>query len=325
MYQSQSQVEAKRQDKTAKSVVQAKHHSAAKQSSSAYQLMPNHSVSGQRIGGSIWNSHLHSRPLSLQRNVVMDQRNEPLQLMKISNNIDPNKLNMVGEDHDVSGQRREQEKMYTKNIFNGYGYYFQEHAFSWLNDNNEIINGDDWYLRFKQSISFCLSFWLDGNYKEAAKHIAKAQIEYDYMNTKQNKTAHGLKNLLPEKELSEHFGKMGDSEEKIERHPDFKKPAIKIMLNRYLQDKGYKHDETSTSMINIINIIAVDRSHYMHNIASKAVGRKGIWKVGDTHVEHIKENNGLQGDYQLVEEADFDALLKKKYPGIVTQARYEAL
>ena len=80
----QSQVKTKRQDKTAKSVIQAKHHSAAKQSSSAYQLMPNHSVSGQMIGGSIWDANLHNNLHSgqspLQRYTRVKKEKDPLVL-----------------------------------------------------------------------------------------------------------------------------------------------------------------------------------------------------------------------------------------------------
>ena len=79
-------------------------------------------------------------PRSLSSNGVF-------QLKASDTEIDPNKLNVVGEDHVKSDKRRGLEKQYTRAIFGMEGRYWGEHEISHISANNGLLFGDCRSLR----------------------------------------------------------------------------------------------------------------------------------------------------------------------------------
>lgn len=53
-----------------------------------------------------------------------------------------------------------------------------------------------------------------------------------------------------------------------------------------------------------------ERSHIMHEAAEKNASTKGIWKIGQNHVNDIKRDHPSQS-YNLVEQSAFDKLVQQ--------------
>ena len=74
------------------------------------------------------------------------------QLKPLDTKIDPNKLNVVGERHDISGMRRDLEKQYTRAIFEKKDSYWLEYEINDLSDDGGLLFGDSIVLGILRSV-----------------------------------------------------------------------------------------------------------------------------------------------------------------------------
>ena len=252
--------------------------------------------------------------------------------------LDPDRLNVVGENHVDSEPRRENEKKFVSAIISD-GHYWMEHEFK-TNKENGMEYGDpiilkilDHLERAKQcgetletTISMiekmeivlsnvglfigtnifdayaCISYSAE-QVSAVAKHFSKSKDQYLNIENLSD-LLENFSDLVPP--LPREFAKDKKSccdilevmKESIEVVNNVTECVEIVTKNMRERIMSVVPDESCD------NIVLV-RSVAMHNAANSAYQEKGVWKVGMLHVKDIKRL-GIKPKYNLVSKDEFN-------------------
>jgi hypothetical protein len=235
-----------------------------------------------------------------------------------------NTLNVVGEDHNVSGgERRVIEKAYSED-YTGGGYW-KENEFK-ISDNGKEFTADPTSHRFLTALhqisklsDFCRRAYDFGRFRSVT---ATADARYAA--------------LAPLLELAEKLW----AETSDPQYPgSLSAENMTVMRERYAQLQKFKKSlgvlrsmkgqqpnpaSSATAKLHYQSIanariimmqnmeteanLNKSRSRKMHDAAQSNSTKKGVWKIGESHVTDIKENLGLIYPrlYNLVTEDEFE-------------------
>ncbi len=225
------------------------------------------------------------------------------------------KLNVIGEHHTESDTRREAEETIATTVAKG--PYWHEYEFNLIDDLNNPWEGDPFELRTKH---------LQANARDLLQWI---NSEPDTFDPKRNKVLDRREDLeifkatlealmihrrAKYKNRLENIGGI-DSEASDKRQMELIKNIKKVLKNRskislksiYQLNKNLEW--FSTAFFPDLNTTTEDvsrqRSSAMHRAANKFQRKKGIWKIGQAHVDHIKEEQEAPR-YNLLSKTEFD-------------------
>ncbi|WP_230412420.1 eCIS core domain-containing protein [Undibacterium hunanense] len=251
------------------------------------------------------------------------------------------KLNVVGENHDESNPQRLAETNYTKRILGEDAGYWGEEQFALSTDDDW---GDDKYLRmadlvyrskdFYERLSIsALDFALMQNLTTTKKSEIVAKL-IESMKAGENRFMNGMKaeissiNALFRKKKSPFAGKLNmreyilwakllsplssrhntvlqglEAHDAVSRYDDVVYNVMEIA-----DDIGKFGKQSIRSPFLDEPDITQQRSENMHEAANAATG-KGVWKVGETHVNDMEKIKGSK-KYRLVHRDSFIKALK---------------
>lgn len=285
---------------------------------------------GEYNPGSKGGSELVAHELThvVQQGGGKGERNASIVRRKLSKQ----ELNVVGEDHKVSGQQRESEKKFCKEK-TGSKKYWTENIFpkgrkrfiDYFIDMREPA--DPWDLRMlhyielvRTNINILEKQWENNWSEEDRKDQVRKGIEKflkyivnNYMNLKKHtdgktwRTKAKQKWKKPEEVLKVEIetGIMDIINGDLRREEIYKTgklPLFRSRLANLLDGIEKKLYEGGTAKP---DNISKARSDAMHEAAKEAANReKGVWKVGDAHRKDM-EKMGREG-YALTSKVDFD-------------------
>ena len=244
------------------------------------------------------------------------------------------RLNVVGENHEESGyvnkekdlDRRRDEKSFCQEK-TGSDNYWLENKFI----DRSGISADPPFLRNDRFLMILNTIYVEvkltvdtskiGIYQKTKKEItSRLNMFYQYLNKDLNerigieKDSKELDTFFEENESLK--GKIYTAIEMVEKTkkkedlihviqgPFFQE--VMIALSRLVNVKE-KYELTSGKPLKDIDLlkhISFKRSEGMHVAANGQSHLKGVWKVGDSHVEDMKKMDGIQ--YHLVSKKDFN-------------------
>ena len=232
-----------------------------------------------------------------------------IQREKVSK-LSPNRLNVVGEEHDESDARRPKEKKISKDALNT-SWYWEEHEFV----NKGVFTseyGDDKDLRLINIFSQMIDAWkVIEDVNNAV--FTKVATNGDLLKT----VTHILEFSVPAERFSPEGGQTKENLESVNKYlkniergltSDPSKPNYQDYQNlKYwfgtLKDKSpiYKKALSGT-----IESSRISRSDHMNKVANDAAYKyAGVWKVGDKHIGDIKDPSKTK--YAFMTRADFNA------------------
>lgn len=243
------------------------------------------------------------------------------QLKPLSNS----KLNVVGEDHNESNERRQEERQFTTDKTGG--TYWEENEFQVTMANGDQTDADPLTYRLIHTLQ---------NIARLTKHLNKFGTEEGAIDLAKN--IHGkVEGLITLAETQ--WGRLegvpytGDltPDEVATRDKLFKERMSKLALcktalvalkdGQQLETKVIKaHVENikgyNDHMANVMSVgeVTVLRSQAMHDAAQGAANTSGVWKIGEDHVSDITDILAkTQGtaDYNLLTQSEFNDELKK--------------
>jgi len=229
-------------------------------------------------------------------------------------------LNVVGEQHDESDTRRQIEKNYATWLY-GINHYWQEFEFSL----NQVQYGDSPAYRFihafydfNQSIEILFSMAFKHNtitereiqvvkrfYNDIQNEATPAMEKTDIRNYKLNsKIVNAI--VLFAKEIKKIVNTIFNNQGTIDSAYLFYLKSVYLSLkNPIILLISQGTNQTSDT-------ISRERSDRMHEAANAAMrqGIKGIWKIGDDHVNDIRFNKSgnirSPINYNLLSKKNFD-------------------
>lgn len=220
---------------------------------------------------------------------ALPQSGEPKVDCIVQRKIEERKLNLVGEDHDESHPRREQERQMLKEH---YGFstnqYWTEGEFK----DDQDTYGDPKDLRALQAAVFMLES------NEDAKKDQKSFYDYFRM----------FKNGVEEYEKQQHPANndlITDATHIINSISAFStvvqreqlegwRNSIRLMLNKYVFAPGNEFDRS----------VRVRRSEDMFRAAQRS-NKIGVWKVGDFHIGDLR-GSAVGNKTTLTSETEFN-------------------
>ncbi|MEZ2443433.1 DUF4157 domain-containing protein [Chitinophaga sp. RCC_12] len=230
--------------------------------------------------------------------------------------IDVNKLNVVGEMHSESQQRRQTEMAFSNHLFGRNDLYWQEAAFKPIEIHQ--TRGDEAGLRLKffyhlysKDIVNVIKTTNDGDmpFLMAVRGIWKT------MNTVKTLYDEEVETLSEDEGLALHQmitnqvwtgcqAKMdGLATPQNANNLEYRRDLVTDIINlkNYWETKPAIYEPSK-------QVARADRNDHMHNSATTAAfqGRKGIWKVGENHVTGISQMFPAGRHYNLVHQADFN-------------------
>ena len=240
--------------------------------------------------------------------------NPPAQLKALA----PGKLNVVGEDHDESKFRREDEKrIRTEHV--GGGYWLenefllndQRNCFSAIFSKRKFEYGDPINLRWKQ---FCAFFVEDCDRRYA--WIKDFRKKGNFEITTYPLVLGDLRNSLKHYQQAEiEHSKLDTEDQSSDLHLNVGRLAARInevLANNYPNDEefwnnfgGYigkiKTELNNKSAADIIGL----RSEAMQKGAKSDSTQVGIWKIGETHIQQFAPDPDAK--YQVLTQAEFNS------------------
>ncbi|MBK6265254.1 hypothetical protein JKA74_09400 [Marivirga sp. S37H4] len=274
---------------------------------------------------------VNNSPKAIQFKAFQDMANnnpEVVQLKKLAND----KLNVVGENHDESKERRDLEISFSKSKTGG--EYWEEHDFkpeqgkfgdnpfllllgtssntlgnfepAFIIFNNEIKNKgeqqavskfiEDGVILLEKSLVLMKDHSL--KFYPILSGEEKISIGHAYLKTKTIMIpfAKELKNRL------KHFADNSDTteEEKQRGLQDISRISRFIIQQLKTISENLSFDE-----------VAEKRSDHMNQIANTYKHLKGVWKVGQKHVDDINKKDDITPDYSLISQNEFNAEYKE--------------
>ena len=220
-------------------------------------------------------------------------------LSKSKSVLSKSKLNVVGEVHATSSQRRDDEKVFCLEKTDSSSYWLENE----FEDKDTGEPADSWYLTMLQCISVIQT------------NIAKIN---DTSTIDVTPYYNDLKEWL--KKLINKYSDVPRTEPKIkdlERYINF---LNHISNNNLLsKDRPDILEETRHHIDNISRIcnekesglpsdmagLSKTRSRHMHNAAQKKKNVKGVWKVGERHINEIRGISNNNIEYKLIPEKEF--------------------
>lgn len=228
------------------------------------------------------------------------------------------KLNVIGEHHIESDARREAEETIAKTVAKG--PYWYEYEFNLIDDLNNPWEGDPLELRTKH---------LQTNARDMLQWI---NFQPDTFDPKRNKVLGMREDLdLLKVQLEalrahrraiyknglENIGGI-DSEASDKKQLELiknTKKVLKLLKSRSkislksirLFNENLEWFSTAffTDLKTTTEDISRQRSHAMHRAANTFHSTKGIWKIGQAHVDHIKDEP-KSPRYNLISKTEFD-------------------
>ncbi|GHV01496.1 hypothetical protein AGMMS49521_1870 [Campylobacterota bacterium] len=226
------------------------------------------------------------------------------------------RLNVVGENHDESGNRRELEIRVCRAYTNSTNY--------WLEGEFKVdgIQGDAPILRLKHGTAIyqaqlneyiepayvlhvnrllqCLVPDLEGDMSEAQQYLPNADEVTQNMHELDIAIKRFFAKPLNLTQLVRVEGKHHPVYRGINENEYFQ--DIKTQINELCKKLGSSNDHFNLSMQRSIN---------MHNFANQSYFKKGVWKIGDDHRKDIAQYSfGLNRQYNLVSIAEFNSIIE---------------
>lgn len=220
-------------------------------------------------------------------------------------------MNVAGEDHEESdtGDRRKIEKLMGDELFGG---YWEEDEFEAKDPSTGgVMYGDPTVLRICQDLTFIDSYMkYIGTEKEALELHRKYLLSIATMLGKMQAGKDGLDMHEDQRQgIIDTFSTVLEAAvTALENYAGNKNPAnleaYKKAIGELVGSAAYLMDPEEFKK----DDVAVKRSFYMDIAAEMGAvqGKRGIWKIGDTHVTHIRKNS-KPANYNLVNQVQFDA------------------
>ncbi|WP_271765133.1 eCIS core domain-containing protein [Aquimarina algiphila] len=303
---------------------------------------------------------LKNREKIVQQRLLQHQMNTTtfIQLKALDKNIDPGKLNIVGENHNVSDKRtRRVEQIYVNEKFNTRMSYWTEdelhHDIDSLDNVDRSFYGDSRVLRFLDRLCFLLV--MIGGYRKAKKtkdilelfHGIKNEmrslelkkigvVEYEHPETIDNEGLLEFHNFLKAEDNKQLFTEIKDMdqgplfEEKLNEVTDI----IENLVNKYLGPNIDRRNPLTAAYLyknrkkyqKRPNSYSTRRGYHMQRFAHQfGLEHPGIWKIGNAHIQQISDYEDSLEDferenYTLINKKTFDYPFTM--PGIITNGIY---
>lgn len=252
------------------------------------------------------------RPFSAAQPASLVNCRMPVQLDAVRKDV----LNVVGENHAESDQRRDKEKDYTESIIEGGGYW-RESEFK--SDGKQV---DPLELQIHYLVAR-----IRENAKLLKETIESRQVSFFCGNNKkmnmvlkrcedQNSCIRRLFKLLPLKlkKASRNFLRVSELSLEMTVNSIIRYESV----GEKLSDLADNHIEEVNRITTVFNFpvdktpkndFTQKRSRVMHAAANNEYERLGIWKVGDRHRKDMSGMNDRQ--YNLVSRKKFNRDLKR--------------
>jgi hypothetical protein len=263
---------------------------------------------------------------------AMNKSNAMVTQLKLQKGV----FNVAGENHDESKKRRDEEQLFAMFAAMS-GNYWQESEFKLERENGSSRLGDRAYLRAGHSVQLVFDYHDDysanlgalieeipkkkrtvtfkklvgtmikmAERREHFLHEAVAELQREETVEKNNKWV-GIKNILDS--LTE-LQLDVDALEEAGSYEDL------IGKTDILRQANQKFTQTIQQAFNVYGItkqgeinerLSAKRDVYIHKSASLArnLGIKGVWKIGQDHVDGIKKL-GEEIKYNLVTQDEFN-------------------
>ena len=249
------------------------------------------------------------------------------------------KLNVVGEQHNISDSIRDIEKNFVSSEIPD-GKYWMESDFV-FKDKDKDVYGDSPILRMNFIVCFIDNYFNnlyssvydpDKMLKESQTNILKYLPEWisniDYIR-------YNILSIVAElirfkaSFSDEEIKKMSFFTSNVINHLDLSKlylllldpwlrtPANQDVLNQVIMFCGLIKDENNkiSQLFDTIKkqfyfstphlVVAKLRSDHMHEIANSKSSEHGVWKIGDSHREDLAKKNEKDRKYNLISEEQF--------------------
>ena len=255
------------------------------------------------------------------------------QLKPLDEEIDPDKLNVVGERHDESDRRGALEKKYAMEVFNGEEHYWEEHdIYHDFGDeaSHKVKYGDPIYLAFLNTLTAIMVFAKEKDFDNMIAYHNHAKDGFKML-SRDKPRRYKKTNWLDDKtlmkkldQLMSHAAKARATKktkfesyyEKIVRHltNSIKKTISNYVLLQDILKDAKEVGFTSSALHNI----AYYRSLGMQDFAQRVGNKKtGIWKVGNDHIAHIQDIEDRKSGkassynrrYNLLSKEIFDSII----------------
>ncbi|MFZ6723721.1 DUF4157 domain-containing protein [Undibacterium sp. Ji49W] len=250
------------------------------------------------------------------------------------------KLNVVGENHDESDPRREQEKTYTKSIIGDDAGYWGEADFA-LGDKTgwgdpkhlrianilELIHDffkpltklgiifsetegplpTEWVIKIKAAFAKSLAIHFERLIQEISVNVQLIREGKDVLSQHMDRpfTAWAKEAIQLRRDLMQ---RIADIDLYLESGIDTK--DLKFNLFGTSLEIEYFASKSINALQAEIPLAEFERSMEMDSAASAAYARKGVWKIGQKHVDDIHFLHiGKEARYQVMNKADFNQLL----------------
>jgi len=285
--------------------------------------------------------------------VMRSGDNKTVQLKPLDKKIDKNKLNIIGEDHDHSKNVRGAERKYTNNKFKGRRKsYWLEPELQYENGFETIFYVDSPTLYYLDKLCFLLLVIEAYERATATEEIDKGRelikSNAKFLNDKVNEIVNFEDNTTLDKgnKLAEFStflranrnlfdGLIKASNTRFDRHVKHLKPILEEKVNKFnIQEHrsvplsaAYFFDNKNTYQ-DEENSYSVRRGQHMQRFAAqKGENFKGIWKVGNAHIQQISDYEDTIPDfertnYTLIDREIFDEKIRYSQKDFMGKTRY---
>ena len=244
----------------------------------------------------------------------------------IQRQLSTRRLNVVGEYHPESDERRELEERYCQQITRG--GYWRENEFR-LRRGTSGLAADPGLLIVKQRLAF-MQTW--------ARNLL-ARREWNTFHTHlpnlyDNVHIHFLNmmHILPDA-MTENYPRLRSDRQRARREAEYRglvDAAISLdyhlgaatdllplpangagtieLINGHLDHAAVAYNYLDFNLDQDSDGVRQLRSEFMHQAARKNRRTKGVWKIGELHVRDIEDNHQEEVNYNLMRQEEFNEL-----------------
>ena len=300
------------------------------------RVSPTTSINGMPVNDNVELEHeadvMREKAKAITTPIQLKEKNNVVRKNVFQLKLAKEKLNVVGEEHNISNRIRNLEKSFVFSEIPD-GKYWEEYKFV-FRDKNKDVYGDSPILRLNFAFGFSEDFFykyssiideiLDNPKKNI--HAKFPELEY-YINTLKNHMLLiqgeliGFKKSFSNEEITSMYIFIQKTNESLDYiYQDFlwlKTPANQIFIEevkhkRFLIKEKYniinrlfKTFKKQFYFSNPLEIVAKQRSDHMHEIANSKSSEHGVWKIGESHSNDLTQKNEKDRKYNLISKEQF--------------------
>lgn len=238
--------------------------------------------------------------------------------------IEANRLNVAGEDHDESDKRRFDERRFALQEANG--MYWNENEFGVeisIGETKGEVDADSLSFRWLQIVSFILDINSLSSNKEGVQRLVSwinelAGVHESLDNLSEADRAR-VDSRLNFTEIKVTVAEIQNHKTFIEKITEIRE-RLKGKLNKEnkknydIEDEKADLFQLNLGLADVLKFdpaenskkITLDRSMLMWGAANQHGNRLGIWKIGDAHVQDIKDRNKDISTFNLLSRKEFN-------------------